>query len=241
MNSSLLPQNISRGLSQLEAALKDGDITLRGYWIKKTSILEPFKHLVTTNGTIQFKQKTVVKNESEAVNDNKKIVGGARKLLTSAQILSDSRRHLPWEKWHVLPEHKVTMDTPIFRTRKLLGEDYFANSLKHVNMLYTKRYGHAARRVPAHMPHFIQREIMEALQAEFKEEFDMTSSHKVRASNDMQFAFSYFYYLMSEKNSMVLEELFSRLDTDRSGWVWFTVRYVCWVIIQKQFILFVFG
>ncbi len=225
-NTSLLPLNVSQALTLIDTALKDGDITLRGYWLKKIAILETFKHLVLTNGTIRIKNKIKVRveNKSEAIRETDKdtpnqIVGGARKLLTSAPILSDSRRRLPWEKWHSLPERGITMETSVFRSRKLLEEDYFANSLKHVNMLYTKRYGHGARRVPAHMPHFIQRRLMDGLQDEFWAEYDVTSSHKVRASDDMQFAFSYFYYLMSEKKSMVIEEVFHELDTDRSGWV----------------------
>ena len=57
--------------------------------------------------------------------------------------------------------------------------DTFADSLRHVNRLYTKEYGHATRKVPAHMPHYIQREVMVALQDKFPEEFDSTSSHPV--------------------------------------------------------------
>ena len=223
-NTSLLPLNVSEALTQIDTALKDGDITLRGFWLKKVAILKPFKHLVLTNGTIQFKNKINVRveNKSKATQEDDKdtpnqIMGGARKLLTSAPVLSDSRRRLPWEKWHSLPERSVATETSVFRSRKLLAEDYFANSLKHVNMLYTKRYGHGARKVPAHMPHFIQRKVMESLQEEFWVEYDVTSSHKVRASDDMQFAFSYFYYLMSEKKSMMLEEVYRQLDTDQSG------------------------
>ena len=232
-NSSLLPHNVSQALTELEHAFKDGDLTLRGYWIKKTSILEAVKRLVVTNGTVEIGTVVDSNNGTETLaKDDKKtpeappnqqVVGGTRKLLTSVPFLSESRRRLPWEKWHLLPESNDTdtMETPFptFRTRKLLGEDYFANSLKHVNKLYTKHYGHEARKVPAHMPHFIQRSVMERLQEDFKEEFDATSSHNVRASDDMQFAFSYFYYLMSEKHSMVLEDAFKELDTDHSGWV----------------------
>ena len=43
------------------------------------------------------------------------------------------------------------------------------------------------------MPHMIDRDIMAELQSQF--DFDATSSHRFRASNDMQFAFSYFYFL----------------------------------------------
>ena len=51
----------------------------------------------------------------------------------------------------------------------------------------------------------------------FPEEFDVTSSHKVRAGDDMQFAFSYFYFLMEEMRNVTIEEIFSELDRDKSG------------------------
>ncbi|KAG2460224.1 GNPTA phosphotransferase, partial [Polypterus senegalus] len=51
----------------------------------------------------------------------------------------------------------------------------------------------------------------------FPEEFDITSSHKVRHSEDMQFAFSYFYYLMSAVQQFNVSQVFDEVDTDLSG------------------------
>lgn len=51
----------------------------------------------------------------------------------------------------------------------------------------------------------------------FPEEFDKTSFHKVRHSEDMQFAFSYFYYLMSAVQPLNLSQVFDEVDTDQSG------------------------
>ena len=98
-----------------------------------------------------------------------------------------------------------------------MDTDTFADSLRFVNRLYTQVYGHQARKVPAHMPHFIQTDVMVALQERFKEEFEMTSSHRLRHTEDMQFAFSYFYFLMNEKMVPSIERIFARLDTDKSG------------------------
>ena len=55
------------------------------------------------------------------------------------------------------------------------------------------------------------------LQNTFPEEFDRTSSHKLRTIYDMQFGFSYFYFMMGQRKQMVVEEAFSELDTDGSG------------------------
>ena len=146
----------------------------------------------------------------------------------------ESRRWLPWEKLHVFSDIETTDDnqaaaapdsdlisdtykTGHFHSRKLMADDTFADSLRHVNRLYTKLYGHEARKVPAHMPHFIQSNVMQALQEKFPEEFERTSSHKVRTADDMQYAFSYIYFLMNEKQELDIEAAFENLDTDQSG------------------------
>ncbi len=51
----------------------------------------------------------------------------------------------------------------------------------------------------------------------FPQEFDKTSAHRVRHSEDMQFAFSYFYFLMSAVQQLNISELFDEIDTDHSG------------------------
>lgn len=42
---------------------------------------------------------------------------------------------------------------------------------------------------------------------------------------DMQFAFSYFYYLMSEEIDVTIEELFLSYDTDHSGYTYLSEDY----------------
>lgn len=56
-----------------------------------------------------------------------------------------------------------------------------------------------------------------ALFFRFPEEFDKTSAHRVRHSEDMQFAFSYFYFLMSAQQQLNVSEVFDEIDTDHSG------------------------
>ena len=108
--------------------------------------------------------------------------------------------------------------------------DTFAKSLLHVNNLFNKEYGYKVRKVPAHMPHFIDKEIVETLQKKlvnicytlflylrFQNEFDTTSHHRFRSSDDMQFAFSYFYFIISEKVKVSPSEIFDIFDTDKTG------------------------
>lgn len=51
----------------------------------------------------------------------------------------------------------------------------------------------------------------------FPLEFDKTSAHRVRHSEDMQFAFSYFYFLMSAQQQLNVSDVFDEIDTDHSG------------------------
>lgn len=104
---------------------------------------------------------------------------------------------------------------PSGNRRRLL--DTYADSLRHVSRVYNRRYGYAARRVPAHMPHLISRRAMNELHDRFPAEWDATSSHRVRQPDDMQFAFSYYYFVMSERENATVEGVFDELDIDQSG------------------------
>ena len=96
--------------------------------------------------------------------------------------------------------------------------DTYGDSLRFVNGLYTQLYGTDARRAPAHMPHMIDVPIMEELQSLFRQEFDDTSSNHFLSSNDMQFAFAYFYHVMSAKEQLTFDDLWrKRLDVDGDG------------------------
>ncbi|KAK2588199.1 hypothetical protein KPH14_004236 [Odynerus spinipes] len=95
--------------------------------------------------------------------------------------------------------------------------DTYAESLLHVNKIYNIVYGFGRRKVPAHMPHLIDKWIVNSMQKKFKSDFIKTSSHKVRSAEDMQFAFSYFYFLMSENLYIPVGDIFDKFDTDNSG------------------------
>ena len=87
---------------------------------------------------------------------------------------------LPWEKQDILNQsHSIIMShdrlgnqsadsiyvVEGWQGRQLL--DTFGDSLRHVNRIYNKNFGFAARKVPGHMPHFIDKNIMFELQARF--------------------------------------------------------------------------
>ncbi|XP_052260463.1 N-acetylglucosamine-1-phosphotransferase subunits alpha/beta-like isoform X1 [Dreissena polymorpha] len=137
-------------------------------------------------------------------------------------IQPDTVRLLPWEKGSLADlqqqwekqEAQASYQYPNFKQRHLM--DTFGDSLRHVNFLYNKAFGYTARKVPGHMPHMIDKNIMAELQERFPDEWAVTSSHKVRHSKDMQFAFAYFYYLMGVKQVVTAADVFREMDTDNS-------------------------
>ena len=75
---------------------------------------------------------------------------------------AESPRLLPWERLKVFPDMRTNpyLTTPP-HSRHLM--DTFGDSLRHVNKLYNKQYGHKPRKVPAHIPHMVNKVIMETL------------------------------------------------------------------------------
>ncbi|XP_011302956.1 N-acetylglucosamine-1-phosphotransferase subunits alpha/beta [Fopius arisanus] len=106
---------------------------------------------------------------------------------------------------------------PSHLKRKARRLDTYAESLLYVNRIYNAAYGFERRRVPAHMPHLVDKLIVDEMHLKFQNEFEKTSSHSIRDPEDMQFAFSYFYYLISEKTLVSTGQLFDKFDTDKSG------------------------
>jgi len=145
----------------------------------------------------------------------------------------------PWEiEEHVstvlrelgVPDH-VAIEQPGFATdesfadagigsravnRRLL--DIYGDTLRYVNILYNQVFGKFQRKVPAHMPHFVDKSIMAELQSKWSDRYDLTSSHRFRRSDDMQFAFAYFYYTVHRPVEFKFGEAWSEyVDRDRDG------------------------
>jgi len=58
---------------------------------------------------------------------------------------------------------------------------------------------------------------MKELQAKFWEEFEETSQNRLRSSNDMQYAFAYNYFVMSELEEFNATILFNELDLNKNN------------------------
>lgn len=137
--------------------------------------------------------------------------------------LSQPRDYRPfsWEKRRVFAdiEHQLASSElyqDVRRPRRHLM-DVYADSLRHVNRLYNRVFGAQSRKVPAHMAHFVDRSVVDRMQRTFADEFEVTSSHRIRAAVDMQFAFSYFYFLMSESENVTGDRIADEFDSDHNG------------------------
>lgn len=104
--------------------------------------------------------------------------------------------------------------------RKL--SDTYAASLINVNRIFNKDFGMETRKVPAHMPHTIDRDVVQELQDRYPSQWNTTSSNRFRSEKDMQFSFSYYYYLMNRYKAKPpdLEKVLSEMvDMDRDGYI----------------------
>jgi len=129
------------------------------------------------------------------------------------RLLKDEGEVYPWET--VEEQEHQQRRSP--NNRKLL--DMFGDSLKFVNRLYTKEFGSSPRKVPAHMPHMIDVDVMNEIQSKWPEQWDETSSHSLRNSKDMQYAFSFFYYIIHKKVSYNITAVWDQLDGNRDGYL----------------------
>ncbi|XP_050410392.1 N-acetylglucosamine-1-phosphotransferase subunits alpha/beta isoform X1 [Patella vulgata] len=222
-NNTDLSPKIRAQLLQLETDLQTGEITEKGFkkqvnHLKRKTLPKRLNsNIKKIKNTQDAKIRSTIrkllwkKDADESVDD---------KLFLNRSQRIDNYHGFPWEKRKLFKNIKSTIkeeDYTIqsFHGRKLL--DTFGDSLRHVNKIYNKQFGFDSRKVPAHMPHMIDKNIMTELQDRFPNEWDETSSHQVRHSRDMQFAFSFFYYVIGVKEDIKVEDVFDKMDTDHSG------------------------
>jgi len=97
--------------------------------------------------------------------------------------------------------------------------DAYGDSLRHSVRVLSKQYNPSKRRVrvPAHMPHMFDREIMSDMQREFPDEFETTSAHRFRRAGDMQMAFSYFNFVAGRRGVFDAEQAVQEADANEDG------------------------
>ncbi|XP_078482003.1 exopolysaccharide phosphotransferase SCO6021-like [Ciona intestinalis] len=79
---------------------------------------------------------------------------------------------------------------------KTRTEDPYIGSLRFTAHVFHVIYNADVTHQISHMPHLINRHTMKELQSELPSFYHVTSSHRFRQLNDIQFALAYFTYLM---------------------------------------------
>lgn len=104
--------------------------------------------------------------------------------------------------------------------RKRRLSDSYADSLVFTNLQLQKRFGSEDRRVPAHMPHLLQKRVLEDIETKMGQLVKNTVYHRFRSANDLQFSFTYFHWLRGmerQRRDQWLRRGWELLDADGDG------------------------
>lgn len=125
-------------------------------------------------------------------NITKTLVSNLKHSNASASAKNETRSHLR-PKRHLLSLVDDKIDDTEENSERVSGTadhrvragqrrllDAFGDSLLHVNRLYSDTYGHSSRKVPAHMPIFIDNEVLKESRLKFIDQWKATSSHAFR-------------------------------------------------------------
>ncbi|XP_055387484.1 N-acetylglucosamine-1-phosphotransferase subunits alpha/beta [Condylostylus longicornis] len=95
--------------------------------------------------------------------------------------------------------------------------DIFMHSLVYTNKLLNRIYGFKSRYVLAHVGFLLDKDIIEEMEKKFSDEILKTAHNRFRSPEDIQFAFLYYNFLMSETINKTVSEIFDEFDSDNSG------------------------
>eukprot|EP01117_Protostelium_nocturnum_P010349 TRINITY_DN3721_c0_g1_i2.p1 TRINITY_DN3721_c0_g1~~TRINITY_DN3721_c0_g1_i2.p1 ORF type:complete len:1019 (-),score=326.23 TRINITY_DN3721_c0_g1_i2:164-3220(-) len=174
---------------------------------------------VSLNLLTQFKKKNGNLWEQKLekkINEMETIFIEQKYRLDQSKISENGEIIWPWED--EFEEKGKEEDAKQSTGRKLM--DNYGESLKFVNSLMNAAFGSTARKVPAHMPHFLSLDVLEDLHKQWPDKWNETSSHQFRSGEDMQFAFSYFYFMIHQLNEFNLTNIWTTyLDTNTDGYL----------------------
>ncbi len=195
-------------LTILGQQLESDEITLKGFNIKRSRILQSYvRRFLVEGGKLNDLKSSNVSAFANEVNNFNASSDGGNKMLRHL-LSSDYDSEYPSQG-----EGQKSTDTAS-PTKTL---DSYGESLLFVNQLLTSAFGHSRRQVPSHSPIFIDKSILTSLHERFPDEWRETAARSFRHPHDMQFSFSYTYFLMSDLKSASVEDIFDEFDTDGSS------------------------
>lgn len=113
---------------------------------------------------------------------------------------------------HTMTEGSKKLTKKVVESEK----DVFAKSLIYSNKFFNKIYGFRTRKVLAHVGFLLEKSIIEEMMFKFSKEIRKTQLHRFRNPEDLQYAFTYYNFLISENFNQTSEEIFNIFDTDNS-------------------------
>lgn len=189
-----------------ECQMDGGDCDKDTTYISKNPITSDSGEIIETD--YEEQQKNFLRHFNSATDTTKRNL--------TDLVSEHNKKVMLFDKWSRKKHARKTNSTLIEKIKKASFDAYGA-SLQHTNRVFNKKYGFTARYVPAHAPILIDRNIMAELQMTFRKEFEVTSRNRFRHNDDMQFSFSYYYYLIHEERNLDVSAIFDRFDTDESG------------------------
>lgn len=136
---------------------------------------------------------------------------------TKDVIAKHNRNVILFDKLKKYQRRKNLEPDVMFSRKRTKDVDAYALSLQHTHRILNNFYGFSVRKVPAHAPIMIDKEIMNEMQKKFKKYVDITARNRFRSRDDLQFAFIYYYYIIHEKNERSIRDIFKQFDLDLSG------------------------
>ena len=136
-------------LDILQMQLEEEELTLKGYNVKRSKVLQPHVRRVLVAGGKLEELKRPNATATVEVREGADMRNSTQGDKVTEMNEAYQDRKLLWTDF--LDEE----DSPGDKPATML--DAFGRSLLFVNRLYSRAYGHARREVPAHIPHFVDR------------------------------------------------------------------------------------
>eukprot|EP01138_Halocafeteria_seosinensis_P008134 gb/GECG01008314.1/.p1 GENE.gb/GECG01008314.1/~~gb/GECG01008314.1/.p1 ORF type:complete len:1154 (+),score=123.58 gb/GECG01008314.1/:1-3462(+) len=200
--------------------------------ITPASLYSSIEEKVAANvrNRIRAQSSTKKTNSSTPVESERKLLEHSllqpREMSKESPVVSllsmsdDERKDFVTGAWRKAQGKESSDIEPSAASRKLM--DLFADSLIHTDNMLSTVLPRRDRKVVAHMPHMIDKDVMNELQSVFHEEFEATGSRRFRSSEDIQYSFAYFYWLMegTKQFGLDLSQYWKdEIDTDHNGYL----------------------
>lgn len=162
-SESFLSKEVISEVKVLHNRFLNGELTKKGFKLKKIALIKSRNHF----------QKDQMKRPDKAkllpftyLNPNRSLQPPLNRKLLSLGLYTDESNVIRQDQDQDQASNVKNSYSALNRTIKQSpsGLDSYGESLLYVNQIYNTEYGYKSRRVPAHMPHFINKEIVEELQ-----------------------------------------------------------------------------